>query len=57
VPSAIPAYAAALLLSLLSCLTTAIGIALALRLRENTRAIAAVNSFCLIFLTSSPLTR
>jgi ZIP family zinc transporter len=34
-------YAAVILLSLLSCLTTAAGVALALTLRENTRAIAA----------------
>jgi ZIP family zinc transporter len=36
-----PTYTTVLLLSLLSCLTTAAGVALALRLRENTRAIAA----------------
>ena len=34
-------HQAVLLLSLLSCLTTAIGVPLALRLRENARAIAA----------------
>jgi ZIP family zinc transporter len=34
-------YTAVILLSLLSCLTTSIGVALALRLRENARAIAA----------------
>jgi len=32
---------AVILLSLLSCLTTALGVALALLLRDNTRAIAA----------------
>jgi ZIP family zinc transporter len=35
------AYEAVILLSLLSCVTTCIGVALALALRENTRAIAA----------------
>jgi len=34
-------YTAVILLSLLSCLTTALGVALALLLRDNTRAIAA----------------
>jgi zinc transporter ZupT len=34
-------YTAVILLSLLSCLTTSIGVALALWLRENARAIAA----------------
>jgi len=34
-------HAAVILLSLLSCLTTCIGVALALKLRENARAIAA----------------
>ncbi|HJW81192.1 MAG TPA: ZIP family metal transporter [Acidiferrobacterales bacterium] len=41
----IPTYTAVLLLSLLSCLTTAVGIALALLLRENRRAIAAGMGF------------
>jgi ZIP family zinc transporter len=40
-----PTWAAVLLLSLLSCVTTAAGIALALLLRENTRAIAAGMGF------------
>lgn len=40
-----PTSAAILLLSLLSCVTTAAGIALALLLRENTRAIAAGMGF------------
>ena len=40
-----PTYAAVMLLSLLSCATTAAGIALALLLRENTRAIAAGMGF------------
>jgi len=41
----IPTYTAVLLLSLLSCVTTAVGIALALLLRENRRAIAAGMGF------------
>jgi ZIP family zinc transporter len=40
-----PTHTAVLLLSLLSCVTTAAGVALALRLRENTRAIAAGMGF------------
>jgi len=40
-----PTYTAVILLSLLSCLTTALGVALALRLRENRRAIAAGMGF------------
>jgi len=38
-------YTAVFLLSLLSCLTTALGVALALKLRENRRAIAAGMGF------------
>jgi ZIP family zinc transporter len=38
-------YTAVILLSLLSCLTTALGVALALRLREHRRAIAAGMGF------------
>lgn len=37
----LPTYTAVLLLSLLSCVTTAAGVVLALRLRDNTRAVAA----------------
>jgi ZIP family zinc transporter len=40
-----PTYAAVLLLSLLSCVTTAAGVALALLLRENRRTIAAGMGF------------
>jgi len=40
-----PTYVAVLLLSLLSCLTTVIGVLLALRMRENTRAIAGGMGF------------
>jgi ZIP family zinc transporter len=40
-----PTYTAVLLLSLLSVLTTALGVALALKLRENRRAIAAGMGF------------
>jgi ZIP family zinc transporter len=38
-------YTAVILLSLLSCLTTALGVVLALKLRENARAIAAGMGF------------
>ena len=38
-------YTAVILLSLLSCLTTFLGVVLALLLRENTRAIAAGMGF------------
>jgi len=41
----LPTYSAVIFLSLLSCLTTCIGVALALKLRENARAIAAGMGF------------